>query len=209
MTATASNSHASTTLARIAELGIVGAGGGGFPTAVKFKSQAGLLIANAAECEPLLHKDKELLAPSRRAILARHAHGYGAGWRAGGCGWGLKKNIMTLFLFRNTRWTRNSSRSASGLLPAGDEFILVHMVTGRVIPPGGTAEGCGRGGGQCRDVDEHRPRPAGHAQVPHGRWSGCDSADAAGTDRHHHWRSDRRCGRGRRFPISVCCWAAS
>jgi Na+-translocating ferredoxin:NAD+ oxidoreductase RnfC subunit len=39
----------------------VGAGGGGFPTAVKFKTQVSLVIANAAECEPLLHKDKELL----------------------------------------------------------------------------------------------------------------------------------------------------
>src|ERR1700734_3052463 len=52
---------ASSSLARIAELGIVGAGGGGFPTAVKLQSQVSLLIANAAECEPLLHKDKELL----------------------------------------------------------------------------------------------------------------------------------------------------
>ncbi len=48
-------------LDRIDELGIVGAGGGGFPTAVKLKTQVSLLIANAAECEPLLHKDKELL----------------------------------------------------------------------------------------------------------------------------------------------------
>ena len=48
-------------LDRIEELGIVGAGGGGFPTAVKLRTQVSLLIANAAECEPLLHKDKELL----------------------------------------------------------------------------------------------------------------------------------------------------
>src|SRR5664280_2320581 len=48
-------------LDRVEELGIVGAGGGGFPTAVKLRTKASLLIANAAECEPLLHKDKELL----------------------------------------------------------------------------------------------------------------------------------------------------
>jgi Na+-translocating ferredoxin:NAD+ oxidoreductase RnfC subunit len=46
---------------RLEELGIVGAGGGGFPTAVKFKTRVSLFIVNAAECEPLLHKDKELL----------------------------------------------------------------------------------------------------------------------------------------------------
>lgn len=45
----------------MAELGIVGAGGGGFPAAVKLGARVPLVIANAAECEPLLHKDKELL----------------------------------------------------------------------------------------------------------------------------------------------------
>ncbi|HEX8713200.1 MAG TPA: hypothetical protein VF730_15070, partial [Terracidiphilus sp.] len=48
-------------LNRVEELGIVGAGGGGFPAAVKLRTQVSTLIANAAECEPLLHKDKELL----------------------------------------------------------------------------------------------------------------------------------------------------
>jgi len=45
----------------IAEHGVVGAGGAGFPTAVKLASRAETVILNAAECEPLLHKDKELL----------------------------------------------------------------------------------------------------------------------------------------------------
>src|SRR5487761_2601819 len=71
--AKASNSQASTpslsTLTRVEELGIVGAGGGGFPTAVKLRTQASLLIANAAECEPLLHKDKELLHHHARPFL--------------------------------------------------------------------------------------------------------------------------------------------
>ena len=49
------------TIARVGELGIVGAGGGGFPTAVKLGTRVPLVIANAAECEQLLHKDKELL----------------------------------------------------------------------------------------------------------------------------------------------------
>ncbi len=46
---------------RIEELGIVGAGGAGFPTAVKLKTTVPCVIVNGAECEPLLHKDKELL----------------------------------------------------------------------------------------------------------------------------------------------------
>ena len=36
---------------------MVGAGGGGFPTHVKLAAKADTVIANGAECEPLLHKD--------------------------------------------------------------------------------------------------------------------------------------------------------
>src|SRR5271157_2525710 len=57
------------TAARVGELGIVGAGGGGFPTAVKLGTRVPLVIANAAECEPLLHKDKELLQHSAEPFL--------------------------------------------------------------------------------------------------------------------------------------------
>ena len=45
----------------IEECGVVGAGGGGFPTDVKLQTPVPLVIVNGAECEPLLHKDKELL----------------------------------------------------------------------------------------------------------------------------------------------------
>ncbi|MGC9948890.1 MAG: hypothetical protein ABSF64_21185 [Bryobacteraceae bacterium] len=41
--------------------GVVGAGGAGFPTHVKAASRAEFAIANGAECEPLIHKDAELM----------------------------------------------------------------------------------------------------------------------------------------------------
>ena len=41
--------------------GVVGAGGGGFPAHVKLGSKAGIIIANGAECEPLLHKDAAVM----------------------------------------------------------------------------------------------------------------------------------------------------
>ncbi|HQB84350.1 MAG TPA: hypothetical protein PLR50_12690, partial [Candidatus Rifleibacterium sp.] len=45
-----------------AHLGLVGCGGAGFPTQVKLAARnVDALIVNAAECEPLLHKDKEIL----------------------------------------------------------------------------------------------------------------------------------------------------
>jgi Na+-translocating ferredoxin:NAD+ oxidoreductase RnfC subunit len=43
------------------ECGVVGAGGAGFPTYVKAQSQVEYLIANGAECEPLIHRDAELM----------------------------------------------------------------------------------------------------------------------------------------------------
>ena len=45
----------------IAQAGVVGAGGAGFPTHVKLSGKADSVLINAAECEPLLHKDKEVL----------------------------------------------------------------------------------------------------------------------------------------------------
>ena len=44
----------------VREAGVVGAGGAGFPTHVKLDAQVEFVLANGAECEPLLHKDAEL-----------------------------------------------------------------------------------------------------------------------------------------------------
>jgi Na+-translocating ferredoxin:NAD+ oxidoreductase RnfC subunit len=122
---------------RVDELGIVGAGGGGFPTAVKLRTQVSTVIANAAECEPLLHKDKELLhhhsEPFLRGLtLAMQM----VGAREGVVG--IKEKYQEII-------DALSAAAPAGVrvvplpdcYPAGDEFILVHMVTGRVIPPGG------------------------------------------------------------------------
>ena len=46
---------------KLRECGVVGAGGAGFPTYVKAQSQVEFMIANGAECEPLIHKDAELM----------------------------------------------------------------------------------------------------------------------------------------------------
>ncbi len=46
---------------RLRECGVVGAGGAGFPTSVKASAEVEFVVANGAECEPLLHKDVELM----------------------------------------------------------------------------------------------------------------------------------------------------
>ncbi|MDO5713157.1 MAG: 4Fe-4S dicluster domain-containing protein [Tissierellia bacterium] len=43
---------------KIYQGGVVGAGGAGFPTHVKYKTKANSLLINAAECEPLLYTDQ-------------------------------------------------------------------------------------------------------------------------------------------------------
>jgi Na+-translocating ferredoxin:NAD+ oxidoreductase RnfC subunit len=122
---------------RLEELGIVGAGGGGFPTAVKFKTRVSLVIANAAECEPLLHKDKELLhhfaGPFLRGLQA--AMGL-VGAPEGAIGIKEKYHEIIESLERQAP-PEIRVVPLPDVYPAGDEFILVHLVTGRVIPPGG------------------------------------------------------------------------
>jgi len=125
------------TIARVAELGIVGAGGGGFPTAVKLGTRVPLVIANAAECEPLLHKDKELLHhladPFLRGMLqAMEMVGAPEGVI------GIKEKYHDIIAALEQQVPANIRvASLPDSYPAGDEFILVHVVTGRVIPPGG------------------------------------------------------------------------
>ncbi|MFV8766755.1 electron transport complex protein RnfC, partial [Yersinia enterocolitica] len=45
---------AATIQQRVRDAGVVGAGGAGFPTAVKLQAQAEIFLVNAAECEPML-----------------------------------------------------------------------------------------------------------------------------------------------------------
>jgi len=126
-----------TSIDRIEELGIVGAGGGGFPTAVKFQSRVSVVIANAAECEPLLHKDKELLLhgsePFLRGMLMAMEL---VGAREGVVG--IKEKYHDLIeSLEHSVPPGIRVQPLPDCYPAGDEFLLVHMVTGRVIPPGG------------------------------------------------------------------------
>ncbi|NMB13495.1 MAG: electron transport complex protein RnfC, partial [Firmicutes bacterium] len=49
-------------LVAVRAAGVVGAGGAGFPTHVKLATSAEVIIANGAECEPLLQVDRELMS---------------------------------------------------------------------------------------------------------------------------------------------------
>ena len=121
----------------VEEHGIVGAGGGGFPTDVKLRTPVPLVIVNGAECEPLLHKDKELLrheAPAMLAGLRLVMDRVGA--REGVIGVKHKyEDVIASLRLQLPAGVRLVPLTDT--YPAGDEFILVHDVTGRVISPGG------------------------------------------------------------------------
>jgi Na+-translocating ferredoxin:NAD+ oxidoreductase RnfC subunit len=131
------------TLERIAELGIVGAGGAGFPTSVKLNTKVPQLLVNGAECEPLLHKDKELLLHHADDMLK----GIRASMELAGCQEaviGIKNKyhgVMDALRPKLPPDMRIFPLSDS--YPAGDEFVLVNDITKRVIPPGGLPKDVG------------------------------------------------------------------
>ncbi len=130
----------------VREAGIVGAGGAGFPTHVKFSSKPEYLIVNGAECEPLIRVDNEItvsytkelltaLSELKKEIGADHAvfaikkkHALAIDI--------LKKELLSfpdieLFFLQD-------------IYPAGDEQVLVYEITKRIVPEGGIpiAVGC-------------------------------------------------------------------
>lgn len=125
------------TLSDIFEAGVVGAGGAGFPTHVKLKAKADTVLLNAAECEPLLHKDKEVLREHIDEVLAGVAAAMQlVGARQGKIG--IKEKYHDVIELVERRAPSGiSAASLRDAYPAGDEFVLVYDVLGRVVPPGG------------------------------------------------------------------------
>lgn len=118
--------------------GVVGAGGGGFPTHVKLAARADIVIANGAECEPLLHKDA--------AVMEHEADRVVAGVRLSMEAVGAKDGVVAVKAKNRhaveaveaaCRNTPVRVKLLGDYYPAGDEYDLVHEVTGRLIPPAG------------------------------------------------------------------------
>lgn len=117
--------------------GVVGAGGAGFPTHVKLDAKVDTYICNAAECEPLLYKDQELMRLSAEAMIR--------GMRMGMEATGATRGVIAVKA-KYEHAIAALKRHSEGLefhlfgsfYPAGDEYVVVHDVTGgRLIPVGG------------------------------------------------------------------------
>jgi Na+-translocating ferredoxin:NAD+ oxidoreductase RnfC subunit len=123
---------------QLREAGVVGAGGAGFPTYVKAKSQVEFVIANGAECEPLLHKDAEIMKHFPAEILAgMEAMIDSTGAKAGKFGVKTKNQESIDALQRSQPSARIEFVQLGDFYPSGDEYELVYSSTGRLIPPGG------------------------------------------------------------------------
>ena len=122
---------------KILNAGVIGAGGAGFPAHIKANSRVEFVLANGAECEPLIHKDYELMLHYPEEIVkglklliesTAAKKGY----------FGVKeKNAKVVsgiskYLNGNTALTK-----LGDFYPSGDEYELIYEATGRLIPPAG------------------------------------------------------------------------
>jgi Na+-translocating ferredoxin:NAD+ oxidoreductase RnfC subunit len=131
----------STLQEQIKNAGVVGAGGAGFPTHVKADSRVDTVIANGAECEPLIHKDFELMVNFPERVV----HGVALLMESTGAKQGIigvkEKNKRAVEALTSVLSTNNSNNIKLHLLgdfyPSGDEYILVYEATKRLIPPQG------------------------------------------------------------------------
>lgn len=125
-------------LNKIRNAGVIGAGGAGFPTYKKLESQVDHVIANGAECEPLLYKDRETMLQETEAFFR--------GLRIMQELTGAQK--VTIAIKRKNADLEDRFKPLliqygfdlfiyNDVYPAGDEYVLVYEITGKRIPPGG------------------------------------------------------------------------
>lgn len=120
---------------KVRQAGIVGAGGAGFPAYVKLQAKAEIYLVNAAECEPMLKVDQQL--------MTQHASQLIRGLRYGMAATGAREGIIALkakyqpaiaalepLLPENVR-----IHILPDVYPAGDEVITIWQATGRRVPP--------------------------------------------------------------------------
>ena len=122
----------------VREAGVVGAGGAGFPAHVKAGAKVEIAIANGAECEPLIHKDFELMVHFPERVV----HGVkllmeSTGAHSGILGVKEKNHRAVDALSHAIDDDRIRLHLLGDFYPSGDEYILVYEATKRLIPAQG------------------------------------------------------------------------
>ncbi|MBM3735283.1 MAG: NADH dehydrogenase subunit [Acidobacteria bacterium] len=125
--------------------GVVGAGGAGFPVHVKARSQVEFMVVNGAECEPLIHKDAEIMKHFPGPILdGAEAMRQATGAQRTKFGVKTKNQESIDALKAANRHAAVDWVELGDFYPSGDEYELVYTATGRLIPAAGIplAVGC-------------------------------------------------------------------
>jgi proline reductase-associated electron transfer protein PrdC len=130
-----------TVLELIEEAGVVGAGGAGFPTAAKLSrplGEGGILILNAAECEPALCHNITLLEQEPERVICGMTHAMNAVKAEAGVIAIKEKHDRALSALRGVAEAtgRISIRVLPDLYPSGEERALVREVRGVLLRPG-------------------------------------------------------------------------
>ena len=121
------------------KMGVVGAGGAGFPTYGKLSYEVNKVILNGAECEPLFRVDRNLLSEYGNEVLK--------GLNIIVETLGAKEGIIAFkehykeanegvdeVLYKFPKLRKQLLKDG---YPAGDEVVLVYETTGLVVPQGG------------------------------------------------------------------------
>jgi Na+-translocating ferredoxin:NAD+ oxidoreductase RnfC subunit len=123
---------------KVRRAGVVGAGGAGFPAYVKLAARVEWLLANGAECEPLLHKDRELMTHfAPRIVEGMHLAAEATGATRVCAGIKTRNRGALDAMRRAMAGTPFEISEFGDFYPSGDEYEVVYSITGRLIPPGG------------------------------------------------------------------------
>jgi len=126
-------------LKKIKDAGIVGAGGAGFPTHVKLKANAEVVIINGAECEPLLRVDQQLMEVYAEELVEglEIAISLTKAQKGVICLKGKYKAAIERLQPLVDKNELLELKIIKDYYPAGDEQQLVYEVTKKVVPLGG------------------------------------------------------------------------
>jgi Na+-translocating ferredoxin:NAD+ oxidoreductase RnfC subunit len=123
---------------KVKQAGVVGAGGGGFPAHIKLATKADIVIANGAECEPLLHKDAAVMEHfSAQVVQGMLLSMEAVGAKEGVVGIKAKNKAAVEALQAACKGAAVRVQLLGDYYPAGDEYDLVYSITGKLIPPAG------------------------------------------------------------------------
>ncbi len=126
---------------RIREAGIVGMGGAGFPTHIKYQKPAELLIINGAECEPYISCDERLMLDYPHELLQgtrllMHASGAKEAIIAIEDQVGRVRSVLEKII-REKHYPGIRVLKVPTIYPAGGEKQLIKVLTCQEVPSGG------------------------------------------------------------------------